>query len=304
MTFSRYPSASAPTPCSPTARPICRPHCSPAPPARPVVHRRSNNRPGRDGQRVQRRHQQPGGYAATPLGDLVTPTKPDGTPDPGGSFLQPGALTIYREQGHRMIAIKFDVRGRDLAGAKRAKAISRHRRGTYTVEWSGELQEMQHAEERLMIVVPIALAMILVLLYINFQSMTDVLIVLSNVIVLSLGGIWALVLTNTTFSVSAAVGFISIFGVGIMDGLILVSSFHHLRLQGKPMQEAVLQAASYRLRPVLMTMLTAIFGLLPAALSRHRRADATPVGHRRHLRHVDGPAADALSDASALRRVP
>jgi cobalt-zinc-cadmium resistance protein CzcA len=213
------------------------------------------------------------GTPRRPLGDLVTPTKPDGTPDPGGSYLQPGASTIYREQGHRMIAIKFDVRGRDLASAvaeaqKRSAGIVE---APYTVEWSGEFQEMQHAEERLMIVVPIALAMILVLLYINFQSMTDVLIVLSNVIVLSLGGIWALVLTNTNFSVSAAVGFISIFGVGIMDGLILVSSFHHLRLQGKPMQEAVLQAASYRLRPVLMTMLTAI---LVCCRPRFQRASA------------------------------
>jgi cobalt-zinc-cadmium resistance protein CzcA len=209
------------------------------------------------------------GTPRRPLGDLVTPTKPDGRPDPGGSFLQPGASTIYREQGKRMIAIKFDVRGRDLASAvteaqKRSAGIVK---APYRVEWSGEFQEMQHAEERLMIVIPAALLLIVVLLYVNFQSMVDVLIVLSNVIVLSLGGIWALLLTNTNFSVSAAVGFISIFGVGIMDGLILVSSFHHLRLQGKPMVEAVLEAASFRLRPVLMTMLTAIFGLLPAALS-------------------------------------
>ena len=100
---------------------------------------------------------------------------------------------------------------------------------------------MQDAEERLMVVIPLALVLILILLYINFQSMVDVLIVLSNVIALSLGGIWAPLLTNTNFSVSAAVGFISIFGVGIMDGLILVSSFHHLRLQGKPLEEAVAQ---------------------------------------------------------------
>ena len=209
---------------------------------------------------------------ATPrrrLGDLITPVRLDGTPDPDGSFIQPGASTIYREQGSRMIAIKFDVRGRDLASAV-AEAQQKSGgivKAPYRVEWSGEFQEMQAAEERLMIVIPIALAMIVVLLYVNFQSMTDVAIVLSNVIVLCLGGIWALLLTNTNFSVSAAVGFISIFGVGIMDGLILVSSFHHLRLKGKPMEEAVLEAASYRLRPVLMTMLTAIFGLLPAALS-------------------------------------
>jgi cobalt-zinc-cadmium resistance protein CzcA len=209
------------------------------------------------------------GTPRRPLGDLVTPTLPDGSPDPGGSYLQPGASTIYREQGNRMIAIKFDVRGRDLASAvseaqKKSQGIVK---APYRVEWSGEFQEMQHAEERLMIVIPAALLLIVILLYINFQSMVDVLIVLSNVVVLSLGGIWALLLTNTNFSVSAAVGFISIFGVGIMDGLILVSSFHHLRLQGKPMVEAVLEAASFRLRPVLMTMLTAIFGLLPAALS-------------------------------------
>jgi heavy metal efflux system protein len=204
-----------------------------------------------------------------PLGDLVTPITADGTPDPDGSFFQPGASTIYREQGFRMIAIKFDVRGRDLASAvaeaqRKSAGIVK---APYRVAWSGEFQEMQDAEERLMVVIPLALAMIVVLLYINFQSMVDVLIVLSNVIVLCLGGIWALLLMNINFSVSAAVGFISIFGVGIMDGLILVSSFHHLRLQGKPMLEAVLEAASFRLRPVLMTMLTAIFGLLPAAIS-------------------------------------
>ena len=118
-----------------------------------------------------------------------------------------------------------------------------------------------------MYVIPVALVLIVILLYINFRSAVDVLIVLFNVLVLCLGGIWALLLTNTNFSVSAAVGFISIFGVGIMDGLILVSSFHHLRLLGKGLEESVLEAAGYRLRLVLMTMLTAIFGLLPAALS-------------------------------------
>jgi heavy metal efflux system protein len=204
-----------------------------------------------------------------PLGDLVTPINAEGAPDPNGSFYQPGASTIYREQGSRMIAIKFDVRGRDLASAvaEAQRTSTGIVKTPYRVEWSGEFQEMKDAEERLLVVIPLALAMIVVLLYINFKSMVDVLIVLSNVVVLCLGGIWALLLTNTNFSVSAAVGFISIFGVGIMDGLILVSSFHHLRLEGKPIEEAVLEAASYRLRPVLMTMLTAIFGLLPAAFS-------------------------------------
>ncbi|HEX4144749.1 MAG TPA: efflux RND transporter permease subunit [Pirellulales bacterium] len=203
------------------------------------------------------------------LGDLVTPLGPNHTSDPNGSFVQPGASTIYREQGQRMIAVKFDVRGRDLASAvaEAQELTASIVKPPYHVDWSGEFEEMQDAEARLLFVIPVALVLIVVLLYINFHSAVDVLIVLSNVLVLCLGGIWALLLTNTNFSVSAAVGFISIFGVGIMDGLILVSSFHHLRLQGKPLEEAVLEAAGYRLRPVLMTMLTAIFGLLPAALS-------------------------------------
>ena len=126
---------------------------------------------------------------------------------------------------------------------------------------------MQDGEARLMYVIPVALVLIVILLYINFRSLVDVLIVLSNVLELCLGGFWALLLTNTNFSVSAAVGFISIFGVAIMDGLILVSSFHHLRLLGRGSRNRCIEAAGYRLRPVLMTMLTAIFGLLPAALS-------------------------------------
>ncbi|HTU25985.1 MAG TPA: efflux RND transporter permease subunit [Pirellulales bacterium] len=203
------------------------------------------------------------------LGDLVTPLGPNRTPDPNGSFVQAGASTIYREEGQRMIAVKFDVRGRDLASAvaEAQKVTASMVKPPYHMDWSGEFEEMQDAEARLLFVIPVALVLIVILLYINFRSGVDVLIVLSNVLVLCLGGIWALLLTNTNFSVSAAVGFISIFGVGIMDGLILVSSFHHLRLHGKPLEEAVLEAAGYRLRPVLMTMLTAIFGLLPAALS-------------------------------------
>jgi len=203
------------------------------------------------------------------LGDLVTPLGPNHTPDPNGSFVQPGASTIYREQGQRMIAVKFDVRGRDLASAvDEAQGLTASIvKPPYHVDWSGEFEEMQDAEARLMFVIPVALVLIVVLLYINFRSFADVLIVLSNVLDLSLGGFWALLLTNTNFSVSAAVGFISIFGVAIMDGLLLVSSFHQLRLHGLPLQEAILKGAEQRIRPVMMTALTAIFGLLPAALS-------------------------------------
>ena len=92
-------------------------------------------------------------------------------------------------------------------------------------------------------------------------------VVLSNVLALSMGGIWALFLTGTNFSISAAVGFISIFGVAIMDGLLLISYFNQLRHEGLPLREAIMQGAERRVRPVMMTALTAIFGLLPAALS-------------------------------------
>jgi cobalt-zinc-cadmium resistance protein CzcA len=108
---------------------------------------------------------------------------------------------------------------------------------------------------------------VVVLLYLAFRSLPDVLVVLSNVAALSLGGVWALLLTNTNFSISAAVGFISIFGVAIMDGLLSVSYFNAMRAHGMPLREAILEGAGRRVRPMMMTALTAIFGLLPAALS-------------------------------------
>ncbi|HZT83338.1 MAG TPA: efflux RND transporter permease subunit [Gemmataceae bacterium] len=203
------------------------------------------------------------------LADLVSPVGPDGRPDPNGQFVRPGASTIYREQGKRLIALKFSVRGRDLAGAvaeaqeKTADLFD----GPYRAEWSGEFEEMEAAEHRLMFWIPLSLALVVGLLYLAFHSVLDVLVVLSNVVALSLGGIWALLLTDTNFSISAAVGFISIFGVAIMDGLLSVSYFNALRARGLPLREAILQGAGKRVRPMMMTALTAVFGLLPAALS-------------------------------------
>ena len=100
-----------------------------------------------------------------------------------------------------------------------------------------------------------------------FRSFVDSVLVLANVLDLSVGGVWALLLTGTNFSISAAVGFISIFGVAVMDGLLLVSYFNRMRANGLPLREAILEGASKRVRPVMMTALTAIFGLLPAAFS-------------------------------------
>src|SRR5262249_40107596 len=137
----------------------------------------------------------------------------------------------------------------------------------YRTEWSGEFQEMEEANERLMVIIPVSLALIFILLYLAFNSLLDALVVLSNVLALSLGGVWALVITGTNFSISAAVGFISIFGVAIMDGLLSVSYFNQLRFRGYSLREAILLGAEKRVRPMMMTALTAIFGLLPAALS-------------------------------------
>ncbi len=203
------------------------------------------------------------------LRDLVTPVGDDGAPDGNAHFTRPGASMIYREQGKRLIAIKFSVRGRDLAGAV-AEAQEHTKdifKAPYRAVWSGEFEEMQDAEARLMIIVPLSLAMIFILLYMAFRNVLDSIMVFSNVVALSLGGVWALLLTGTNFNISAAVGFISIFGVAIMDGLLLISYFNQLRFQGLPLEEAILQGAEKRVRPVMMTALTAIFGLLPAALS-------------------------------------
>jgi cobalt-zinc-cadmium resistance protein CzcA len=203
------------------------------------------------------------------LGDLVTPLDENGKPDPKGHFLRPGASTIYREQGNRLIAVKFSVRDRDLAGAvAEAQEKTTHLfEAPYRSEWSGEFQEMEEAENRLMYIIPLSIGLIFILLYLAFHSLLDACLVLTNVVALSLGGVWALLLTGTNFSISAAVGFISIFGVAIMDGLLLVSYFNQMRFEGLPLRQAIMQGAERRVRPVMMTALTAIFGLLPAALS-------------------------------------
>jgi cobalt-zinc-cadmium resistance protein CzcA len=204
------------------------------------------------------------------LRHLVTPVDAEGQPDPNGTYLRSGASTIYREQGKRLIAVKFSIPpGRGLAKAVAAAQdqVAPLITPPYTTEWSGEFQEMKEAEHRLLWIIPISLVLVFSLLYLAFHDLVDALLVFSNVIALSLGGVWALYLTGTHFSISAAVGFVSIFGVAIMDGLLLVSYFNHMRAQGLPLREAILQGAEKRVRPVMMTALTAIFGLLPAALS-------------------------------------
>ena len=196
--------------------------------------------------------------ASTPrrrLSDFVTPLNEKGIQDPKGHFIRPGASTIYREQGNRLIAVKFSVRDRDLAGAvaeAQAKTADLFQ-APYQAEWSGEFQEMREAEHRLMYIVPLSLGLIFIMLYLAFHSFLDSLVVLSNVMALSMGGIWMLLLTGTHFSISAAVGFISLFGVAIMDGLLMISYFSQLRSHGLNLHDSIMQGAEKRVRPVMMT---------------------------------------------------
>jgi cobalt-zinc-cadmium resistance protein CzcA len=211
------------------------------------------------------------------LRDLVSPVGRNGAPDPNGSFERAGASTIYREQGKRMIAVKFNVRGRDLAGAVAEAKEKIHPliHSPYRVVWDGEFNEMEKAEARLGIIIPLSLGLIFVLLYIAFRSFLDAIVILTNVFDLAIGGIWALYLTGTHFSISAAVGFVSLFGVAIMEGLLMISYFNALRAQGLPLNEAIVQGAAKRVRPVMITALTAILGLLPAALAVRPAWDAS-----------------------------
>lgn len=201
--------------------------------------------------------------------DLVSPVGEDGNTASGQQFVRSGASTIYREQGNRLIAVKFSVRGRDLSGAV-AEAQQKTAdlfQAPYRVEWSGEFQEMQEAVHRLTLSAALSLVLIVVLLYLALRSLLDVGVVLSNVVVMCIGGIWALMLTGENFNISAGVGFISVLGVGIMNGLLLISRFNASRSHGVPLGEALVDGVDKLIRPLTMTALAAIFGLLPAAMS-------------------------------------
>ncbi len=184
---------------------------------------------------------------------------------------QTGASFIYREDNGRYIPIKFSVRGRDLQSTISEIETKMKQQIVlppgYHYEWSGEFQELQEAINRLKIVVPISLLIIFFLLYSHFHSITDTLLVLGAVPLALIGGIVSLLLTHTPFSISAAVGFISLFGVSVLDGVILISYIKEIRYKGVPLKIAVLKGSELRFRPVLMTALAAAIGLLPASIA-------------------------------------
>ncbi|MGB6309880.1 MAG: CusA/CzcA family heavy metal efflux RND transporter [Steroidobacteraceae bacterium] len=182
-----------------------------------------------------------------------------------------GAAFIYREQQQRYVPIKFSVRGRDLGGAvleaQHAVDSKVQLPGGYRLEWVGEFGNLQDAIARLSIAVPFSIALIVLLLYLNFGNLRDALLAASVIPMALLGGIFALWVTGTAFSVSSAIGFVALFGIAAMDG-ILVLSYYHLSLDsGLDRAAAMLQTCRTQLRPVMMTCIVACVGLIPAALS-------------------------------------
>jgi cobalt-zinc-cadmium resistance protein CzcA len=182
-----------------------------------------------------------------------------------------GAAFVYREQQERYIPIEFSVRGRDLGSAV-AEAQGRIAQGLslpggYHTEWVGELGELKDAVSRLEVAVPVSLLLIGFLLFLNFSSLTDTLLALSVMPMAMIGGIFSLFLTGTALSVSAAIGFIGLFGISVMNGIIVLSSFNNLTKRGLTRREAILLACETQLRPVAMTCIAACVGLLPAAVS-------------------------------------
>jgi cobalt-zinc-cadmium resistance protein CzcA len=182
-----------------------------------------------------------------------------------------GASFIYREQQQRYLPIKFSVRGRDLGGAvldaQRKIAEEVKLPPGYRLEWVGEFGNLQDAIGRLKVIVPVTILLISVLLYFNFSSLGDTLLGLTVIPMAMVGGIFALILTGTPFSVSAAIGFIALFGISVMEGIILLSYYNQLIETGKERLSALSEACQTRFRPVMMTCNAACVGLLPAAFS-------------------------------------
>ena len=189
-----------------------------------------------------------------------------------------GGSQIYREANSRYIAVKYSVRDRDL-GSTVEEAIRKVNAGVklpagYTLDWAGEYESQKRSESRLLTVLPITILVIFVILYTMFKSMKWALLILTNVAMARLGGLLALLLTHTNFSVSSGVGFLALFGVSVQTGVIMVEYINQLRATGYSIEDSAVEGAVLRLRPIMMTMLVATLGLLPAALSHGIGSDS------------------------------
>jgi len=189
-----------------------------------------------------------------------------------------GASEIYREENSRYVAIKYSVRGRDLGSAveEAMKLVgARVKLPTgYHIDWAGEYESQKRSQKRLMIVLPITILAIFVILYTMFSSSKWAGLILANVAIAPIGGLLALLITGTHLSVSSGVGFLALFGVSVETGVIMLEYINQLRAGGHTIENAAIEGAVLRLRPIMMTMLVATLGLLPAALSRGIGSDS------------------------------
>ncbi len=189
-----------------------------------------------------------------------------------------GAEEIYREQNQRYVAIKYSVRGRDL-GSTVEESIAKVNQQVklppgYHIDWAGEYQSQKRANKRLMLVLPITITLIFIILYTMFRSGKWALLIMCNVIMAPVGGLLALLFTHTNFSVSSGVGFLALFGVSVQTGVIMLEYINQLRVRGHSIEESAVEGAVLRLRPIMMTMLVATLGLLPAATSHGIGSDS------------------------------
>jgi heavy metal efflux system protein len=199
------------------------------------------------------------GNAYIPLRDLAAIT------------LDTGASYIFRERNQRFIPIKFSVRGRDLAGtvAEAQERITKNVRlpTGYQIKWAGEFEGLQQAQKRLAIAVPISFVLIMVLLYGFFNSLRDSLMALIGIPFAVSGGILGLYVAELDFSISAAIGFVSLFGVSVMSGILIINRYNQIAGTGMSTIDAMSSAVEQQMRPILMMALSACIGLLPAAIS-------------------------------------
>jgi cobalt-zinc-cadmium resistance protein CzcA len=185
---------------------------------------------------------------------------------------------IYRENNQRYVAIKYSVRDRALGDAVReaiqkVEAQVKLPRG-YHLGWEGEYQSEVRAEARMLIIVPLTVLLIFIILYVMYKSVKWALVILATVAMARVGGLLALLITHTNFSVSSSVGFLALFGVSVQTGVIMLEYINQLRARGHSIEESAVEGAVLRLRPIMMTMLVATLGLLPAAMSHGIGSDS------------------------------
>jgi cobalt-zinc-cadmium resistance protein CzcA len=189
-----------------------------------------------------------------------------------------GGSEIYREGNQRYVAIKYSVRGRDLGSAveeaiKKVNAQVQLPRG-YHIDWEGEYESEKRAQAQLLVIVPLTILVIFLILYTMFRSPKWAALILATVAMASVGGLLALLFTGTHFSVSSGVGFLALFGVSVQTGVIMLEYINQLRARGRSIENSAIEGAVLRLRPIMMTMLVATLGLLPAALSHAIGSDS------------------------------